>query len=302
MFTADPSGLPVYEGRMITHFDHRAKGYVSGHGNSSVWVEREFGDPEKAIVPQWRVLRSDIPGKLGGRCDRYRIGFGDVANPRNERSLTACLVPPGVVCGDKVPTVDFGWQDEWAYLPWLAVANSFSMDWMARSKLSSPKMSFTLMDSLPFPRPKLADPWVRLAAPLVLRLTCTAPEMTPYWNEMAQFGLCVPTPEGTVPPTALLADADRDAARNELDALVAHDVFGLTRAELESVLDTFPVVRRRDEAAHGESRTKRLILEAYDAMAAAAKTGTAYQSPLESQANPTVAHPVCGTLTLRSAS
>jgi len=45
-FTTDPAGLPVYEGRMITHFDHRAKTYDSGHGNSSRWIERAFGDPD----------------------------------------------------------------------------------------------------------------------------------------------------------------------------------------------------------------------------------------------------------------
>ncbi len=32
-------------------------------------------------------------------------------------------------------------------------------------------------------------------------------------------------------------------------------------------MDTFPIVRRKDEAAHGEYRTKRLILERYDALA-----------------------------------
>ena len=94
LFTDDPTGLPVYEGRMIDNFDHRAKTYQSGHGNSAVWIEREFGDPAKAIVPQWHVLRESIPGKLGDRCDRFRIGFGDVANPRNERSFTATLIPP----------------------------------------------------------------------------------------------------------------------------------------------------------------------------------------------------------------
>ena len=54
-FTKDTAGLPVFEGRMISHFDHRAKTYESGHGNSSVWVLRNFGDSCKAIVPKWRV-------------------------------------------------------------------------------------------------------------------------------------------------------------------------------------------------------------------------------------------------------
>jgi hypothetical protein len=31
-------------------------------------------------------------------------------------------------------------------------------------------------------------------------------------------------------------------------------------------MGTFPIVKRKDEAAHGEYRTKRVILEIYDAM------------------------------------
>jgi hypothetical protein len=46
LFTEDPTGLPVYEGRMVAHYDHRAKGYKSGRGRSaelgrvSVWRPR----------------------------------------------------------------------------------------------------------------------------------------------------------------------------------------------------------------------------------------------------------------------
>jgi hypothetical protein len=275
-FTTNPDGLPVYEGRMITHFDHRAKTYHSGHGNSSRWIERTFGDSEKAIVPQWRVLPVQVPKKLGNRCERYRLAFGDVANPRNERSFTAVLVPPGVICGHKVPTIVFDAAFEWAYLPWLAVANSFVMDWIARSKLSSPSMTFSLMDSLPFPRPKLTDAWVQLSAPLVLRLICTAPEMTAFWNRMAAHGLCVAVPDGTVPPSALLEEPARERAGAELHALVAQAVYGLTREELCAVLESFPVVKKRDIRDHGEYRTKCIILEYYDALAEAARIGRPY--------------------------
>ena len=46
------------------------------------------------------------------------------------------------------------------------------------------------------------------------------------------------------------------------------------------VLDTFPVVKKYDERAHGEYRTKRMVLERYDALAAAAARGRPYVSPL----------------------
>ena len=49
----------------------------------------------------------------------------------------------------------------------------------------------------------------------------------------------------------------------ELDGLYAH-LYGLTREELAYVLDTFPIVRRKDEERWGEYRTKRLLLGAYE--------------------------------------
>jgi hypothetical protein len=50
-----------------------------------------------------------------------------------------------------------------------------------------------------------------------------------------------------------------------LDALYAH-LYGLTRNELDYILDTFPIVRCMDEEQYGEYRTKRLILEAVESL------------------------------------
>ena len=59
-------------------------------------------------------------------------------------------------------------------------------------------------------------------------------------------------------------DEERRAhLRAELDALYGH-LYGLTREELAYILDTFPIVRRKDEERYGEYRTKRLVLEQYD--------------------------------------
>ncbi|RME24487.1 MAG: hypothetical protein D6800_08620, partial [Candidatus Zixiibacteriota bacterium] len=55
----------------------------------------------------------------------------------------------------------------------------------------------------------------------------------------------------------------RAQLRADLDGLYGH-LYGLTRDELAYILDTFPIVRRKDEARFGEYRTKRMVLEAYD--------------------------------------
>ena len=58
-------------------------------------------------------------------------------------------------------------------------------------------------------------------------------------------------------------------------------LYGIDRGDVDYVMETFPIVKRKDVAAHGEYRTKRLILEIYDQMAEAQRTGTPYRSPID---------------------
>jgi len=56
-------------------------------------------------------------------------------------------------------------------------------------------------------------------------------------------------------------------------------------------MDTFPIVNRQDEERFGEYRTKRVILEIFDAMAEAIRAGQPYQTRLDPPpADPRVAH------------
>ena len=45
-------------------------------------------------------------------------------------------------------------------------------------------------------------------------------------------------------------------------------------------METFPIVKRKDEKLHGEYRTTRVILEMYDEMRRAMETGEAYRTRL----------------------
>jgi hypothetical protein len=57
------------------------------------------------------------------------------------------------------------------------------------------------------------------------------------------------------------------------------------------VLPHLSVVRKRDEANHGEYRTQRVILEVYDRMADAVRTGVPYATLLDPPpADPRIAH------------
>ena len=292
LFTEDPAGLPVYEGRMVAHYDHRAKGYKLGRGRSAEWEEFPFGDTGKRIQPQWRVLEKDLPRKLADRPFRYRIGFCDVASPTNERSLIAALLPRDTVSGHTVPTLVFAQEFEWAYLPWLAVANSYTMDYLTRKKVTL-HLSYTILDSLPFPRFLVDDPLVVALAPRVLQLTCTGREMIPYWNAMAVYGW-VNAVSDSAPAPGVSDPERRLQLMAEIEAIVALHIFGLEPDELDYVLETFPIVRRRDIQKYGDYRTMLMIMDIYNKMKTAMETGEPYQTLYDPQnANPTVTDSPC---------
>jgi hypothetical protein len=69
--------------------------------------------------------------------------------------------------------------------------------------------------------------------------------------------------------------------------------FPTPRDAVASIMDTFPIVRRKDEAQFdGDYRTRRVILEIYDALAASRRTGQPYQTRLDPPpADPRCCHP-----------
>jgi hypothetical protein len=65
-----------------------------------------------------------------------------------------------------------------------------------------------------------------------------------------------------------------------LDAACFH-LYDITLEDINYMMDTFPIVKRKDEAKYGEYRTKRVILEMYDQMKAAMERGGEYRTWLE---------------------
>lgn len=244
---------------MVGPYDHRAKGYRSGRGRAAIWEELAFDRPDKSIQPQWRVPLNRVPEKARSRTLAYRIGFCSVTSPTTDRSFVAALVPPGTICGHAFPTFTFPEGYEWAYAAWLAVANTFAVDGIARKKVSL-NMTLNIVDSLPFPRFSADDARARQLVPLAACLTCTSDEMDDYWRMLAADGW-VDAPE----PPRLLDEGQRLEVRAGIDVIVARDVFGLTPDEMEFMLSTFDLAERYEIERWGEFRSRRLILEGMEA-------------------------------------
>ncbi|MFH1086387.1 MAG: RraA family protein [Chloroflexota bacterium] len=74
-----------------------------------------------------------------------------------------------------------------------------------------------------------------------------------------------PAPGGFPHPPFQWDEERRFRLRCELDALYFH-LYGVDRDDVEYILEQFPIVKRKDEARWGEYRTKRVVMEEYDAM------------------------------------
>ena len=90
----------------------------------------------------------------------------------------------------------------------------------------------------------------------VLRLTYTAHDMAPFARDLGCDG-----------PPFIWNEEERRHLRARLDALYFH-LYGLSRADAAYILDTFPIVLKRDKAAFGTYRTKTMVLAYYNALAA----------------------------------
>ena len=115
---------------------------------------------------------------------------------------------------------------------------------------------------------------------------------------------------GSVAAVAVPADesylipAEESGAWHPADGETAADLARLTasfptpRAAVASSMDTFPTVRRKDEAQFdGDYRTRRVILDIYDALAESIRTGQPYQTRLDPPpADPRCCHPLRATM------
>ena len=215
--------IPVIEGRMIQQFRFGAKAYVSGSGRSAKWTPNVG-----TIKPQFYISREILSEQLRSRVDTIRAGYCDIAGQTNERAMMSAVIPSGVVCGNKVPTIIFpGADGEKRLYFFVGVTNSFVFDWILRRVLST-TVNYFLLFSLPMPNIDLSCEQAKRIISLTKQLSCMGPE---YYTEDAMGQL-----------------------RAELDIEVAK-AYGLDFDDLELIMQDFPLLDRQQPTIKGEVRS-----------------------------------------------
>ena len=135
-------------------------------------------------------------------------------------------------------------------------------NFVARQKVQGQHLNWFVVEQLPvltsedYDRRFGATTARDLVKDHVLRLTYTTHDMTPFARDL-----------GHDRPPFPWDDEERRHLRARLDALYFH-LYGLTRKDAGYVLDTFPIIRREDEATFGRYRTREMILAYMNALAA----------------------------------
>ena len=255
--------LPLYEGKMVQAFDHRAASVVVNPKNLNRPAQPreatlgEHADTGWLPTPQFWVAASDCGWDSG---TEWVLGFKEITAPTNARTFIAALFPT-VGFGNKVPILKPQQENR---NEWLLAANLNSMvfDFATRQKVQGQTLNLFIMEQLPVIAPDDYDRQFGttttrdLVRDHVLRLTYTADDMAPFARDLDFDG-----------PPFTWDEEERRHLHARLDALYFH-LYGLSRDEADYVLSTFPIVQKEDEAEFGTYRTRNLILAYMSALAA----------------------------------
>ena len=115
--------------------------------------------------------------------------------------------------------------------------------------------------------------WMQLRQPgraRILEITYTTWDLTPS----------SPANAATTDHSFRWDEERRFLIRCELDAAYFH-LYGIERDDVDYIMDTFPIVKRKDEATYGSYLTKETIIAIYDQMNESIQFGQAYQTVLD---------------------
>lgn len=226
IFATKPNGatIALVEGRMVQQHCFPAKKYVSGSGRASKW---ELSNGE--IMPQFWVDPSDLSKIVYDRVQRERVGYCDIAGQTNERAMMSVIIPKGVVCGNKVPTIIFkDNHDGRRELLWVGVTNSFVYDWMIRRVISTTANYFLIL-SVPMPAIDIDSELAGTIISLTGAIRKIRSEVNPNELEIARL-------------------------RCRIDIAVA-EAYGLSFTDLRLILEDFPILDRKQPPIDGEKKS-----------------------------------------------
>ena len=273
---ASPAGewVPLYVGRMIHLFDHRAASVqVNAENLHNVALSGDISaqqkaDPAFVLTPQYWVPSAEVSFSDG---HDWTIAFRDIARATDARTMIAAAVP-FVGLGNTAPSIFVegteGNRPNAAVL--LANLGATVLDFVTRQKAQSTHLNWFIVEQLPVVPPdryesvrfgpKTAAEIVREA---VLELTYTTHDMAPFARDMGHVD-----DNGDALRPFVWDEGRRLHLRAKLDAVFFHLYGIIDREDVRYIYSTFPIVAREETATYGSYRSRDLCLAWMNALAA----------------------------------
>lgn len=260
--------VALYEAKMIHQFDHR---WASAGDDEEDGGEGSRRGQTWEPSPRYWVPSSEVSSRLdqAGWSASWLLGHRGLTNATNERTFITSIFPR-VGVGNSLPVWVMPEPISTAAIAGLyANTASLVVDFVARQKVGGTNLNFFLVYQFPILPPYFyTERHLAFIVPRVLELTYTSHSLVPFARDLGYDG------------QPFVWDENRRALlRADLDAFYAR-AYGLTRDELRYILDpadvkgpdypseTFRVLKEKEIRQHGEYRTRRLVLEAWDRMEA----------------------------------
>jgi N-6 DNA Methylase len=285
--------LPPYEAKMIWHFNHRFGTYEGAtkedlaRGKLPELNSSQLIDPDYYPLPSYWVPLIEVK-KAYSHVHQWLLGFRAITGASVLRTFIATIIPmmaAGHSLSFIITSIELSASNN---LCFLANLSTLVEDYVMRQNIGGNNLSFFIVKQIPFLLPSTyvepclwshSDRLIDWIFPRTLELTYTAWDLEPFAKDCGYDG-----------PPFRWDEERRFLLRCELDAAYFH-LYGIERDDVDYIMETFPIVRRKDEKEFGEFRTKRVILEVYDEMRRAMESGEKYGTRLvPPAADPAVAH------------
>jgi hypothetical protein len=302
--------LPLIEAKMVSFFDSRYgtyEGATQAHlnsGNLPLVTSAQHAEPSFVPMPDYWVHQTEVVHALSSqRSPRWLMGWRDACRSTDWRTVIAAITP-AVAVGHKLPLM-FTPAECGDRVALYGCLSSFVLDYCARQKVGGASVSYFLIKQFPIAPPVFYRADVAWEKNLVLPdwLLPRIVELTYTGWDLEAFGVDC----GYAGPPFRWDEDRRLLLKAEVDAAFFHLYLGTPgewerdaspalnaklptpRHAVDHIMETFPIVKKKDVEAYGTYRTKDTILSIYDEMAEAIRTGKPYQTRLD----PPPADPSC---------
>ncbi len=271
--------LPLYEAKMFHQYDHRFGTFEGVTQKSRKGLptpnKDQYIDPVYTNQPWYWINQENVIQKTG-LTTGYFISFRNITNiSTNRRTGIFSFIPySGVAHSAPLMRIDGALSKPSVLL--FSNLNSFMYDFCLRQKIGGMNLTFFILKQLPvLPPSTYTASLTDFIAPRVIELTYTAWDLEPFardaltevgalqWNAWFPAN---PLDEAGTPRPFIWDEERRFDLRCDLDALYFH-LYNISREDVDYIMETFPIVKRKDEAEHGRYRTKEVILQKFDDLA-----------------------------------